>query len=159
MPKGTEWLWLGGISAIGLALFNVAVVRGLLYAQPTAIAVALACVPVLLGVIGPPMEHRTPRGRVLVAAMVVTLGGTMVEGGGRTSWPGVAWAVVALGCESAFTLLAMPVLERHGAWGVSFHGTWIASAMLLTASLLTEGLGQSHTSIWRTGARLACWRP
>lgn len=27
-PRGREWLWLGGVAATGLVLFNVAVVRG-----------------------------------------------------------------------------------------------------------------------------------
>ena len=27
-PRGTEWLWLSGIAATGLVLFNVAVIRG-----------------------------------------------------------------------------------------------------------------------------------
>jgi hypothetical protein len=35
----------------------------------------------------------------------------------------MAWAVVVFGCEAAFTLLAIPVLGRHGPWGVSVHTT------------------------------------
>ncbi|MGV9252364.1 hypothetical protein [Streptomyces sp. NPDC003697] len=33
----------------------------------------------------------------------------------------MAWAALALalGCEAAFTLLAVPVLGRHTPWGVS----------------------------------------
>src|ERR1700730_475341 len=48
-PRGREWLWLAGIAATGLVLFNVAVVRGVAHAEPAVIAVAVACVPVLLG--------------------------------------------------------------------------------------------------------------
>src|SRR5215472_42337 len=41
-PRGREWLWLAGVAALGLVLFNVAIVRGVEHAQPAAIAVALA---------------------------------------------------------------------------------------------------------------------
>src|SRR5204863_5564212 len=50
-PRGREWLWLAGIAGTGLMLFNVAVVRGVAHAEPAVIAVAVACVPVLLGIL------------------------------------------------------------------------------------------------------------
>src|SRR5215472_13985328 len=46
-PRGREWLWLAGIAATGLVLFNVAIVRGVAHAEPAVIAVAVACAPVL----------------------------------------------------------------------------------------------------------------
>src|SRR5262245_5333770 len=138
-PRGREWLWLAGIAATGLVLFNVAVVRGVAHAEPAVIAVAIACVPILLAVIGPLLERQAPRRQVLLAAAVVTAGSGLVEGAGRASAVGVAWAAVALLCESAFTLLAVPVLPRHGAWGVSLHSVWIGTVMLLVLSVVTEG--------------------
>jgi drug/metabolite transporter (DMT)-like permease len=138
-PRGREWLWLAGIAATGLVLFNVAVVRGVAHAEPAVIAVAVACVPVLLGVIGPLLEHQAPRRAIVLAALVVTAGGVLVEGTGRTDAAGVGWAAVVLGCESAFTLLAVPVLARHGGWGVSLHSTWIGAIMLIVLSVVTEG--------------------
>lgn len=140
-PRGWEWLWLSGISALGLVLFNVAIVRGVAHAEPAAIAVAVACVPVVLGVAGPLIERRSPSGRVLIAAMAVTAGSALVEGTGHTDAAGVAWAAVALVCEAAFTLLAVPVLPRHGAWGVSVHSVWIGAVMLAVLGLVSEGPG------------------
>jgi EamA-like transporter family len=70
---------------------------------------------------------------------VVTIGGLIVEGTGRTDAIGIGWAIVALLCEAAFTLLAVPVLRRQGAWGVSLHRVWIASAMLLVLGIFAEG--------------------
>ncbi|MCY0947433.1 DMT family transporter [Streptomyces antarcticus] len=137
-PRGREWLWLAGIAATGLVLFNVAVVRGVAHAEPAVIAVAVASVPVLLGVIGPFLEGRRPSRRVLLAAPVVVAGAVMVEGTGRTDAVGVAWAALALGCEAGFTLLAVPVLRRHGAWGVSVHAVWMGAAMLAGLTLLFE---------------------
>ncbi|WP_210716950.1 DMT family transporter [Amycolatopsis acididurans] len=139
LPRGREWLWLTGVALSGLVLFNVAVVRGVAHAEPAVIAVAVACTPVLLGVLGPVLERRTPRGRIVLAAVVVTVGGVLVEGTGRTDAAGVGWAVLALACEAGFTLLAVPVLERHGPWGVSVHSVWIAAVVLLALGFATEG--------------------
>lgn len=137
-PRGREWLWLAGIAATGLVLFNVAVVRGVAHAEPAVIAVAVASVPVLLGVIGPLLEGRGPSRRILLAAPVVVAGAVLVEGTGRTDAAGVAWAALALACEAAFTLLAVPVLRRHGPWGVSVHAVWLGAVMLGVLTLLTE---------------------
>lgn len=138
-PRGREWLWLAGIAATGLVLFNVAVVRGVAHAEPAVIAVAVASVPVLLGVVGPLLEGRRPSRRVLLAAPVVVAGAVLVEGTGRTDAAGVGWAALALGCEAGFTLLAVPVLRRHGAWGVSLHAVWMGAVMLAVLTVCVEG--------------------
>lgn len=138
-PRGREWLWLGGIAATGLVLFNVAIVRGVSHAEPAMIAVAVACVPVLLGVLGPLLQGQPPRRRILAAAAIVTGGAVLVEGAGRADAEGIAWAALALACEASFTLLAVPVLPRHGAWGVSVHSVWLGAAMFAAGSLATEG--------------------
>lgn len=138
-PRGREWLWLGGIAATGLVLFNVAIVRGVSHAQPAMIAVAVACVPVLLGVLGPLLQGQSPQRRIVVAAVIVTGGAVLVEGGGRADAEGIAWAALALACEAAFTLLAVPVLPRHGAWGVSVHSVWLGAVMFTVLGVATEG--------------------
>lgn len=138
-PRGREWLWLAGIAATGLVLFNIAVVRGVAHAQPAMIAVAIACAPVALGVIGPLLLRQAPQRKIVVAAIGVTAGSVLVEGAGHGQVIGIAWAVVALITESAFTLLAVPVLGRHGAWGVSVHSVWLGAAMFTVLALVTEG--------------------
>ncbi|WP_109002437.1 DMT family transporter [Streptomyces rishiriensis] len=138
-PRGREWLWLVGLAVTGLVLFNVAVVRGVAHAEPAVIAVAVACVPLLLGVIGPLLERRRPSRQVLLAAPVVMAGAVLVEGTGRTDAVGVAWAALALGCEAAFTLLAVPVLGRHTPWGVSVHATWLGGVLLAVLGMMWEG--------------------
>jgi drug/metabolite transporter (DMT)-like permease len=140
-PRGREWLLLSGIAATGLVLFNVAIVRGAAHAEPAVIAVAVACVPIMLGIIGPLLERQAPHRRILLAAVVVTAGSALVEGAGATDAAGVVWAVVTLLCESAFTLLAVPVLPRLGAWGVSLHSVWMGAVMLIALGTLTEGAG------------------
>jgi drug/metabolite transporter (DMT)-like permease len=138
-PRGTEWLWLSGVAATGLVLFNVALVDGSRYAEPAVLGVAVACVPSLLAVIGPLLEGSAPRRSPVTAAVVVTAGAALVQGVGRTSGLGVAWAAVVFGCEAGFTLLAMPVLGRHGPWGVSVHTTWLAAVIFGGLGLIREG--------------------
>ncbi|MEJ8640725.1 EamA family transporter [Streptomyces sp. MS1.HAVA.3] len=119
-------------------LFNVAVVRGVAHAEPAVIAVAVASVPILLGLMGPFLEGRRPSRQVLLAAPVVVAGAVLVEGTGRTDAAGVAWAALALGCEAAFTLFAVPVLRRHGPWGVSVHAVWLGALMLVGLTVVFE---------------------
>ena len=139
MPRGAEWLWLCGIAATGLVLFNVALVAGSRHAEPAVLGVGVACVPALLAVVGPLLEGSRPRPVLVTAAVVVTCGAAVVQGTGRTDGVGVAWAVVVFGCEAAFTLLAIPVLGRHGPWGVSVHATWLAAVIFAAIGLAHEG--------------------
>jgi len=139
LPRGPEWLWLAGIAATGLVLFNVALVAGSRHAEPAVLGVAVACVPSLLAVIGPLLEGSRPRPVLVAAALVVTCGAALVQGTGRADAVGVAWAVVVFGCEAAFTLLAIPVLGRHGPWGVSVHTTWLAAVIFAAIGLVREG--------------------
>lgn len=157
-PRGQEWLWLAGLAVTGLVLFNVAVVRGVAHAEPSVIAVAVACVPVVLGLVGPVLERRSPSRQVLLAAPVVMAGAVLVEGTGRTDAVGMAWAALALGCEAAFTLLAVPVLQRHTPWGVSVHATWLGGVLLAVLGATREGpsaVGELTRTQWAAVGYLA----
>jgi drug/metabolite transporter (DMT)-like permease len=138
-PRGTEWLWLSGIAVTGLVVFNLALVEGSRHAEPAVLGVAVACVPAVLALIGPLLEGSRPRTAAVAAALVVTCGAGLVQGLGRTDAVGVAWAVAVFGCEAAFTLLAIPVLRRHGPWGVSVHATWLATVMFAALGVVHEG--------------------
>jgi drug/metabolite transporter (DMT)-like permease len=153
LPHGTEWLWLAGLAATGLVLFNVALVAGSRHAEPAVLGVAVACVPAVLAVIGPVLEGSRPHAAGVTAALVVTCGAALVQGVGRTDGLGVAWAAVVFGCEAAFTLLAIPVLGRHGPWGVSVHTTWIAAAVFAVIGLVHEGRHLPGRSGDRGGVR------
>lgn len=120
-PRGGEWGWLVGVALTGLVAFNIALVNGSAHTEPAVLGVAVACVPLILAVVGPLLEHRRPSPVVLAAAVMVTCGAALVTGVGRGDGVGLGWAVVVLCCEAAFTLLAVPVLTRHGPWGVSVH--------------------------------------
>jgi drug/metabolite transporter (DMT)-like permease len=139
-PRGTEWLWLAGVTATGLVLFNVALVRGAEHAEPALLGVAVAGTPLLLAVAGAVLAGRRPTARVAVSAAVVTAGAALVQGTGRGDGTGLVWAVVVLACEASFTLLAVPVLGRLGAWGVSVPTTGLAAvAFGAAAPVLDQG--------------------
>ena len=138
-PRGAEWLWLSGIAVTGLVVFNLALVEGSRHAEPAVLGVAVACVPAVLALVGPLLEGTRPRTAAVTAALVVTCGAGLVQGLGRTDAIGVAWAVAVFGCEAAFTLLAIPVLGRHGPWGVSVHATWLATVMFAVLGAAREG--------------------
>lgn len=139
MPRGAEWLWLLGVAGAGLVIFNVALVQGSRHAEPAVLGVAVACVPPILALGGPLLEKSRPRPAVVAAALVVTCGAALVQGVGRSDAAGIAWAAVVFGCEAGFTLLAVPVLGRHGPWGVSVHTTWLAAVIFAVAGVTREG--------------------
>jgi drug/metabolite transporter (DMT)-like permease len=149
VPRGREWAWLVGVTGSGLVVFNIALVQGSRHAEPAVLGVAVASVPLALAVVAPLMERRRPARQVLAAAFVVTCGAALVQGVGRTDAAGLGWAVVVLGCEAGFTLLAVPLLARLGPWGVSVHATWIAAVAFGCAGLVHEG----PTAVTRLGSR------
>jgi drug/metabolite transporter (DMT)-like permease len=141
LPRGPDWLWLCGVAASGLVLFNVALVEGSRHAEPAVLGVGVACVPPLFAVAGPLIEGARPRASAIVCALVVTCGAVLVQGTGRTDAIGLGWAAVVFACEAMFTLLAIPVLGRHGPWGVSVHTTWLAAIMFAVIGAVREGPG------------------
>jgi drug/metabolite transporter (DMT)-like permease len=139
LPRGPEWLWLAGVTVAGLIVFNIALVHGAAHAEPAVMGVAVACVPIVLAVLGPLLEGRGPAPMVLAAAVVVTCGAGLVQGLGRADGVGLAWAVVTFACEAAFTLMAVPLFRRHGPLGVSVHATWLAALLFGLLGLGWEG--------------------
>jgi drug/metabolite transporter (DMT)-like permease len=138
-PRGAEWLWLCGVTASGLLIFNVALVRGAQHAEPAVLGVAVSCVPLLFALLGPLLRGRRPALRVVLAALVVTAGAALVQGVGRSDGIGLVWAAVVLAGEAGFTLLAVPLLDRHGAVGISVHTTWLAAAAFAVLGVFSEG--------------------
>ena len=139
-PRGAEWGWLIGVALTGLVVFNLALVYGSRHAEPAVLAVAVAGVPVALAALGPALEGRRPRARVVAAALVVSGGAVAGEGVGRADAVGLLWALTVFACEAGFTLLALPVLGRHGPAGVSIHATWLAALIFAVLAVGVEGV-------------------
>lgn len=138
-PRGRDWLWLIGVATTGLVIFNVAVIRAVEHSEPAAVAVFIGVVPLVLLLAEAVRLRRRPPPLLAAGAVLVVVGAVLVQGGGRTTVEGIAWAVVALACEAAFTLLAVPVLGRLGPVGVSIHTCWLAALMLGGLALVIDG--------------------
>jgi drug/metabolite transporter (DMT)-like permease len=135
-----EALGLAALAATGLVLFNLFVIEGVRESDPATVGVIVGCVPVVLAFAGPLLERRPLSGRVIVAAVVVAAGAAGVQwaGGGITA-AGLVLALGALGCEAAFSLLAVPHLKRLGPLAVSTYACLFAVPMLALWSLIAEG--------------------
>jgi drug/metabolite transporter (DMT)-like permease len=140
-PSGVQWCFLSGVTLMGLVLFNVGLVAGGGHAEPAVLGVAIACVPVILAVFGPLLERSSARGRAVVAAVVVTTVAALVQGFGHSDLIGFAYALLVFVCEASFTLLAVPLLAEHGAYGVSVHTTWMAAVAFGALGVLLDGPG------------------
>lgn len=140
-PRGAEWMWLVGVCGCGLVLFNIALVVGSRHAEPAVLGVAVAAVPVILAVCGPLLQGLPVSGRLLVAAGVVTAGSALVQGTGDADAIGLLCAATVFATEAGFTLLAIPLLGRHGPFGVSVHTTWMAAVAFGIGGVILDGPG------------------
>ncbi len=138
-PTARELGHLFLLATIGLSLFNIAIVNAVGHAEPAVVGVIVAGVPVLLALGSPLVERRRPPLRVVAAAGVVVLGAVLVEWGGRSDAVGIIWSVVAMLAEAAFTLLALPVLQRLGPLGISAHTCWLAALQLGVLAVVIDG--------------------
>jgi drug/metabolite transporter (DMT)-like permease len=138
-PRGSEWWWLIASASAGLSGYNLAVLSAVDHAEPAVIGTVVACVPLVLAVAVPLVGRRRPPRRLLVGALVVVVGAMVVQGGGRTNLLGVLWSVIALAGETSFTLLALPVLGRLGAFSVAAHTAWIAAIQLAVLAAVIDG--------------------
>jgi drug/metabolite transporter (DMT)-like permease len=108
-----DLLLLVALAQTGLVGFNFALLRALQESEPAAVGVVVACAPLALAVVGPLARQQVPSGRVILAALIVTVGAAIVRGSGApTSLTGLVYALLALAGEVAFSLLAVPLLPR-----------------------------------------------
>jgi len=138
-PIGAEWWWLIGGATAGLSIYNLAVVAALDHAEPTVVATVVSGVPLVLAIGAPIVVGRAVPLPLLVASCAVAAGAAMVQGGGRSDLAGIGLSLLALGGESAFTLLSLPVLGRLGAFSVATHTSWLAALQLGILAVVSDG--------------------
>ncbi|WP_238012615.1 DMT family transporter [Dactylosporangium sp. AC04546] len=131
LPTAREFVRLGAVAATGLVVFNVLLLVALRHADPAVIGTIVGVSPLVLALLGPLQERRRPSRRLLLAAGVVVLGAGLVEGFGHADPVGLWAALGVLACESAFSLLAAPLLPRLGPVRVSAWSTLLAVPILL----------------------------
>ena len=133
--------WLVALAASGLVLFNLCVVEGVREGDPATVGVIIGCVPVVLALLGPLLGGRPISPGLVGAAVLVALGAAGVQyAGGEISTLGLAYALGALACEAAFSLVAVPVLARLGPLAVSTYACLFALPLLAVWSLATDGV-------------------
>lgn len=139
VPKGSDWFWLFLLAASGQALYNVAIVKAVGEAEPAVVAVFVGSVPLLL-VLAEAISTKTrPTMTMVLGGSLVVGGAVMVQGAGQATTTGIIWSLVALACEAAFTLTAVPVLRRVGPVAVSAHACWLAAVQLAIIAALADG--------------------
>jgi drug/metabolite transporter (DMT)-like permease len=135
-PRPAELLLLIALAALGLVGFNVCLLAALRESEPAIVGITIGAVPVVLAVIGPLVSGKRPDGRIVGAALVVTTGVAAVQWGeARSSVLGLLFALGALVCEAAFSLLAMPLLTRLRPMGVATYTSALAVPVLLALAL------------------------
>jgi drug/metabolite transporter (DMT)-like permease len=129
-----ESLCLGGLTLLGLVLFNVCVIESTRASGPALVGTVLGTVPLWLALAG-----GRPAPRLLMGASVVVAGATLATGLGSGNLTSLLWALGALVGEVAFSLLAIPLLPKLGAIRVSAYSTALAVPMLVAVGLVYEG--------------------
>ena len=134
-PTPKEFALLFGVAAVGMVIFNLAVLGTVERIGATNAGVVIGASPVVLALIVPLVARRKPKAHFVAAALVVMAGAALVNGtDDRLSAIGLALALTALAGEVGFTLLAAPLLPRLGPMRVAAWSAWIASAQLLVLS-------------------------
>ncbi len=138
-PARARWLWLAALTATALVAFNYALVRAVEHAEPAAVGVIVAIVPLALALAGPLQRGERPAPSLLIAAAIVVSGAALVEGGGRVNATGLGWSTVVLLGEVCFTLFAVPVIERLTPIGVSVWTCVLATLSFAALALFDRG--------------------
>jgi drug/metabolite transporter (DMT)-like permease len=136
-PTARQFTRLAALAATGLAGFNVCALAALRTGDPTLLGTVVGAAPLVLAVLGPALAGRRPSVRLAGAAVVVVVGVALVEGGGRASLAGLAWAAGALTGEVLFSVLAAPLLPLLGPVRVSAWACALAVPQLLGFAVLT----------------------
>lgn len=127
------------LALTGMVGFNLCLLAALHTASPAAVGVIVGCVPVVLALIGPLLAGRAPRCRALIAAATVSAGAAVVQGAGHATLLGLLCALGALAGESAFSLLAVPLLPKLGPLALSTYLCATAGLVLAVAAMLVDG--------------------
>ncbi|AZM51446.1 EamA family transporter [Streptomyces sp. WAC 01529] len=109
-----QWVRLALLAAVGMVGFNMAILAAERSAEPAVPGVFVGCAPVVVALLVPLLERRTPQRTVIQGALFVAAGAFVVQGWGRTDALGLLFSVGALAGEVGFAVLAVPVVRPLG---------------------------------------------
>ncbi|NYE47070.1 drug/metabolite transporter (DMT)-like permease [Spinactinospora alkalitolerans] len=142
------------LGLVGIAGFNVFLVAAARAADPTLVGTVLAVAPIALAVLGPAMRRHRPSPTVAAGCVIVAVGTVAATGSGGSGASGALLCLGALVCEIAFSLLAVPLIDRLGTLRTTAYAVTAAALLLAAASLSAEGAaGLLRTP---TATELAC---
>lgn len=142
LPRRGDIGWVIGGALSGLVGFNLATILGTRHAEPGLLGAAVACIPIVLAVAGPLSQRRWPSPKIVVGAVIISVGAVAVTGWGRGDAVGILMAVLLIICEAGFTLFGARALPRMGAWGYSAVTSVVAAAVFIMLSATIE-----HSSV------------
>jgi drug/metabolite transporter (DMT)-like permease len=154
VPTRKDLAGLGSMVGLGMLGFNAAILVGQRYATPGFIAAMLGASPLVLAIVAPALQGRRPAPVAVLGAVTVGLGVVVLSGGGSWHGPGLAFALVVLVCESAFTLGGVGVVRRLGAVAASMWSCVFAAAGGAVLATLTGGWGMPTAGQWAAMAVL-----
>ncbi|HEV2779553.1 MAG TPA: DMT family transporter [Actinophytocola sp.] len=135
-PGARDLLSLLGLAATGMLGFNACLLYAQRYAEPGFVAAVLGGTPLVLALLAPLLAGR-PALLTMVGALAVVAGIVVLSGGGSWHGPGLLLALLTLACEASFTLLAIGVVARLGAFAVS---TWCCLLAAALGSVLATAI-------------------
>ncbi|MGC0419241.1 DMT family transporter [Embleya sp. AB8] len=138
-PTRRELARLGLLSLSGQTLFNLCLFAALDRADPATVGSILGATPLLLVLVAPALGGRRPNRTVLGAALIVVTGAAIVQGLGGGTALGLVFACGVALCELGFTLIAVPLLPRLGAWRIAAYATAMAIPQMLLVGICVDG--------------------
>lgn len=134
-----QWGRLAAVAGVGMVGFNLSVIAAERTAEPAVPGVLVGCAPVVVAVLFPLFDRRSPARPVVYGALLVAVGAFTVQGWGRTDAAGLAWSVAALAGEVGFAVLAVPVLRPLGPRLLSATVAGVAAVESTIAGLALDG--------------------
>ncbi len=148
-----DWLRIGLLSATGLYGFSIGMVEAVRSSSPTAVGVVIGCAPILIAVVSEASNRKLPSRQVLIGAVVVASSTAVVQGVGEVHVDGLLWSLLALACDSLYSVLSAPLVPKTGASLLAFvTNAFAAIALVLTQIVLAPIASMSLTP--RIGAAI-----
>jgi drug/metabolite transporter (DMT)-like permease len=138
-PRGREWLRVAAMAATGMAGFNLCLFAALDRADPSAVAVVIGIMPVVVAVAAPLVRGERPAASLVGAAAIAVAGAAIVEGTGTASLVGLLAAGGAMVGEATFTIILGPLVDRIGAWSAASWACLTAAGLVGVAHLVVSG--------------------
>ncbi|GLU89729.1 membrane protein [Agromyces sp. NBRC 114283] len=138
LPRLRDLGWVLGGAATGLVGFNLATIVGTAHAEPAFLGAAVGCIPLVLALAAPLAAGRRPSPRLVVGAVVVSVGAIAVTGWGRADPIGILMGLALVAGEVGLTLFGARALPRMGAWSYSAATCAVAALVFALLSAVTE---------------------